>query len=63
MHSEILGQLASERHRDMLAHAGQQRLARQLVSFRRASRRATPAERHMRRATRRVLRLRAELQP
>ena len=62
MHPEILSQLASERRRDMLADAGQQRLARQLVAFRRASRRADRAERHMRRAARRALRLRAELE-
>jgi thiamine pyrophosphate-dependent acetolactate synthase large subunit-like protein len=63
MHPEILSLLASERHRDMLADAEQQRLARQLVSFRRASRRADRAERHMRRAVRKALQLRAALEP
>ena len=63
MHPEILSQFASERRHDMLADAGQQRLARQFVSFRRASRRASRAEQHMRRAAAKVLQLRAELQP
>jgi thiamine pyrophosphate-dependent acetolactate synthase large subunit-like protein len=62
MHPEILSLLASERHREMLADAEQQRLARQFVSFRRASRRADRAERHMRRAVRRALQLRAALE-
>jgi hypothetical protein len=58
MHPEILSQLASERRRDMLADGGQQRLARQLVAFRRASRRADRTERQLRRAVRRALQLR-----
>jgi hypothetical protein len=43
----------------MLAYAEQQRLARQLRAFDRASRRASRAARRQRRASRRALRLRA----
>jgi hypothetical protein len=54
-------QLARERQREMLAQAEQQRRGRQLAALARASRRAEPAQRPMRRALR-ALRLRAEPQ-
>jgi hypothetical protein len=52
MNSYLASQLARERQRDMLAQAGQQRLARLAP----ASRRAERAERRM------ALRLRSELE-
>ena len=61
MHPHVLGQLAGERRREMLAQAEQQRRARQLVALARASGRAERAERRMRRAVRKALRLRAGL--
>lgn len=63
VHPHIAGQIASERRRDLLAQAAQERQARQLAVLARASRRAERAERRMRQAARRVLRLRARLQP
>jgi hypothetical protein len=55
-------QLASEVHRQRLAHADQQRPAERLLALARATRRAERAERRMRRAARQVRRLRAQLQ-
>lgn len=62
MSSCLASQLARERQRDMLAQAKQQRLARQVVALARASRRAERAERRMRAAVRKALRLRSELE-
>jgi len=62
VHPYFSSQLASERRREMLAQAEQQRLARRLVILARASRRAERAERRMRRAMRRAVRLRSELE-
>lgn len=56
-----LSQLASERRRDMLADARQQRPVRLQLGFLKATRRADRAERRMRRAYRTAARLRAEL--
>jgi hypothetical protein len=61
MHPYLTEQFASERRREMLAQAEQQRQAWHLIVVARASRRAQRAERRMRRATRKALRLRAEL--
>jgi hypothetical protein len=58
IHPYAGSQLARERQRDMLAQAGQQRLARQLREHARASRRAEGTERRLRRAVRTALRLR-----
>jgi hypothetical protein len=55
-------ELAKEQRREMLAQAGQQRRARQLVALARTTRRAERAEWRMRRAARKALQLRAELQ-
>ncbi len=62
MYSDLASQLARERQRDVLARAEQQRLARQVVALARASRRAERAERRMRAAVRKALRLRSELE-
>jgi thiamine pyrophosphate-dependent acetolactate synthase large subunit-like protein len=62
VHPHVASQFARERHREMLAQAEQQRLARQLVKLARASRRAERAERRMRQALRKALRLRSELE-
>jgi hypothetical protein len=62
LHPYMASQLASQRHREMLAQARQQRQARQLLALARASRRAERAERRMRQALRRALQLRAGLQ-
>lgn len=62
LHPHVASQLASERRREMLAEAEQQRRARQPVALARASRRAERAERRMRRAVRKALRLRAGLE-
>ena len=59
MHSQLV-QLASERRREMLAEAKQQRPVWLQLAYLRASRRAQRAERRMRRAYRAVARLRAE---
>ena len=62
-HPYFASQLARERQRDMLAQAGQQRLARQLRDLARASRQACRTERHTGyRARRAAARLRAGLQ-
>ncbi len=53
--------LASERRCDMLAHAEQQRPARQLAALAKASRRAERAGWHARRALRSAARLRTQL--
>jgi hypothetical protein len=58
----MASQLASERRRELLAQAEQQRRARKLAALARASRRAERAERRMRRAVRKALRLRAGLE-
>jgi hypothetical protein len=59
MHS--LYQLANELHRERLAHAEQQRPARQRLAARKASRHADRiARRTRRRAARKALRLRTE---
>jgi hypothetical protein len=62
MHPYVASQLARERRRDMLAQAQRQRRARQLVALARASRRAELAERRMRQAVRKALRLRGALE-
>ena len=62
-HPYVASQLARERQRDMLAQAGQQRLARQLRDIARASRQAGRTERRTGyRARRAAARLRAGLQ-
>jgi hypothetical protein len=53
-HPYIASQLASERQRDMLAWAGNQRLLRQLRDHARASRRAGRTERRTARALKRT---------
>jgi hypothetical protein len=55
-------QLASDLHRQRLAHAEQQRPAERVLALARATRRAERAERRMRRAARQARRLRAQLQ-
>jgi hypothetical protein len=54
--------IASDRHRQRLADAEQQRRANRVLALARATRRAERAERRMRRAARQVRRLRAQLQ-
>ena len=62
-HPYLASQLARERERDMLAQAGQQRLARQLRDLARASRQAGRTQQRPRyRARRAAARLRAGLQ-
>jgi hypothetical protein len=63
MHSYLVSQLASDRHCQMLAHAEQQRPARQLLALRKPSRRTDRTERRIRRAGRTALRLRADPGP
>lgn len=60
MHSQVV-QLASERRRELLAEAKQQRPVWLLLAYLRASRRAERAQRRMHRAYRNAARLRAEL--
>ena len=60
MHSQLV-QLASERRREMLAEAKQQRPLWLQLAYLRASRRAERAQRRMHRAHRTLARLRAEL--
>lgn len=60
MHTQIV-QLASERRREMLAEAKQQRPVWLQLAYLRASRRAERAERRMPRAYCTAARLRAEL--
>jgi hypothetical protein len=60
MHSQVV-QLASERRRELLAEAKQQRPLWLQLAYLRASRRAERAERRMHRAYRTAARLRAEL--
>ena len=62
MYSYLSVQFARERQREMRAKAAQQRLAQQAVALARASRRADRAERHLRAAVRKALRLRSELE-
>ena len=52
-HPYLASQLATERQRDMLARADQQRLARQLRGLARASRGAARAQRRLARPVRR----------
>jgi hypothetical protein len=60
VYSYLASQAAKDRQREMLAQASQQRLGQQARALARASRRAEPAQRRVRGAVRRVLRLRAE---
>jgi hypothetical protein len=62
LHPHVGGQLASERQRDRLVRAQGQRRVRQLVALARESRRAERAERRMRQALRRALRLSSGLE-
>jgi hypothetical protein len=62
MHPLIISQIAADRHREMLARAEQERLARQVVAMARASRRAERAQR-AERQNRRVRRLVFRLRP
>jgi hypothetical protein len=62
MHPTITSQIAADRHREMLALAERERLARHVVAMARASRRADRAVRPTRRAARLVFRLRPEQQ-
>jgi len=55
-------QLAADHHRQRLAHAEAHRTAERLVALARATRRADRAEQRLRRATRRIHLLRAQLQ-
>ena len=55
-----LTQLASEVHRQQLAHAAQQRPAQRLPALHRATRRAERARRRMHAADRQARRLRAQ---
>ncbi len=60
---QSLYQLASELNHERLAHAEQQRSARQRLAARRAARHADRTQRRMRRrAARKALRLRTELE-
>jgi hypothetical protein len=61
MHPYLASQLASERQRDMLAHAQQQRTTHRVLVLRKASRRVARAERRARRALRTAAQLRTEL--
>jgi hypothetical protein len=61
MHPLIISQLATEKRRDMLAQAEQDRRARQAAALARASRRAERAQRELQKARRLALRLRSEL--
>jgi hypothetical protein len=60
MHSQV-SQLVSERHREMLAEARQERPAALLLAFRKASRRADRAQRRLHRARLTAAQLRANL--
>lgn len=62
LHPYVASQLASERHREELARAAQQRRAWQFMALARASRRAERAERRIRQAFCRALRLPAGLE-
>jgi hypothetical protein len=62
MHPYISSQIRNERQREKVARAQQQNLARRLLAYRRAERRAVRADQRMRRAVRRALRLRTELE-
>jgi hypothetical protein len=57
-----LTQLASDHHRQRLAHADQQRPAQRLLALARATRRADRAARRIRRAEHQARRLRAQLE-
>jgi len=61
MHPVITSQLATEKRRDMLAKAEQDRKAWQLASLARAERRADRARRQLRKSAGLALRVRAEL--
>ena len=60
--THIASQLVNERCRELLAQAEKQHRARKRAALARASRRAALAERPVRRAVRKALRLRAELE-
>ena len=60
MHPYQSGELAGDRRRQALAQAEQGYLAARAVELSKAARRAERAERQIRRALRRALRLRAE---
>jgi hypothetical protein len=59
-HPDIISQICSERQREMLATAEQQRLTRRLRAESRASRRTSRAEHPLRRALHTAARLRPE---
>jgi hypothetical protein len=59
-HPDIVSQICSERKREMLMAAEQQRLTRRLRAQSRASRRTSRAEHPLRRALRTAARLRPE---
>jgi hypothetical protein len=61
MHPHLIDQVATARHREMLADAEGRRAARQLARHARAARIEQRAERRMRRAAVKATRLRAEL--
>ena len=60
VYSYLASQAAKDRQREMLAQASQQCLGQQARALARTSRRAERAQRRLRGAVRRVLRLRAE---
>jgi hypothetical protein len=60
IHPYLASQLASERQREMVAHAQQQRLARRLAALTNTSRQTRKAGRRARRALRTAARLRTE---
>ena len=60
MHPHQVGQLADDRRRQMSARAEEGYLAGQYLALARAAQYAERAERRMRRALRRALRLRAQ---
>jgi hypothetical protein len=60
-HPDIISQIRSQRERERLATAEQQRLTRQLRAESRASRRTSRAEHPLRRALRTAVRLRPAL--
>ena len=62
LHPYVGSQLASERQRELLAQAERHRVTRQFAAVARASRRAERAERRLRLAVRRAVRLRAGLE-
>ena len=61
-HPYLASQLAEQRQRELLAQADRYRQSRHLAALAKASRRAERAERRLRRALDKALRLRAGLQ-